>query len=172
MKRFGLLLVAGLLPALGAVAAACGGGGGGPSLDQYFAQVDSVFANANKQFETLKGEFSAALEDPAAARDFYERASPILTDAVNSLKDIDPPKDAKAAHNEAVEAGESLQKVAADTFQQLKAANKTNETAVLELNNPKVTAALGRFDAACFALQKIADDKGIQVDLGCGQLKR
>ena len=89
-------------------------------------------------------------------------------DFIANLRDLDPPAEAEDVHAEAIESGEA----AAQALQALAdgipdALSAAEAEAFFAEPDPDVEAAFGRFDDACFAIQTIADDNDIDVDLEC-----
>ncbi len=165
--RLPLLLVIGvLLPALGAIAAACGGGE--LSLEEYFQQVDQAGDEFDTRIEGLEDAFPEAFEEPAVTRDFFTAAIPIFRDFIDGLAAIDPPAAVEDEHNEAVAAGEAFEERIEEFVNQLADVETSSELEdFFTEEDPEFTAAEERFDAACLSLQGIADENGIAVDLEC-----
>lgn len=168
-----LAFIAAPLVALGTLPAACGGNGG-LALQEYFQQIDVIIEGAEEQGQEANRDFFEALFDPAtteegqiaATQDFFNSTVPIFGSFVDALDDIDPPGAVEDAHAELVDAGRDLQRLSEDIADQIAAVKSVSELeAVLDAADD--TAAEDRFDAACFALQGIADDNGILVNLGC-----
>jgi len=172
-RQIVLTFSAALLLALGALAAACGGGGEGLSLQEYFQQFDAIQKDAEARFEAL------ATPDPQATREeiaavflaFIKEAVAINGDTRDALADLDPPAEVKDAHNEFVgalgEAVEVTQGLSARIPDALSLAEA--EALFSELfAEPEAAAAFQRFSDACLALQDVADQNNIAVDLACG----
>lgn len=162
------LLATLLLLALGTTAVACGDGG--LSLDEYFQRVDELDEATDAQLEELQDAFPGAYEQPAPTRDFFNAALPIFTHFVDALDEIDPPSEVEDAHNEAVASGRAFTEALEDFADRLAGVETSSELEDLfsELDeDPEFTAAEERFDAACFALQDIADANDIEIELDC-----
>jgi len=85
---------------------------------------------------------------------------------VGELDDLNPPEEAAAAHEEAVVAGTELV-VMYDNADTVFETAETIDEATLVLSGPGFLDAQARFAASCVALQGIADDNGIDVDMAC-----
>jgi hypothetical protein len=116
---------AALLAALALVAAGCGG----TSKDDYEKKVDAVGKTLDDQFTEIGRDIQSAGSLPKAAGD-VEKGADALDEAAADLDDIDPPDDAKDAHEKIVGGVELL----ADDFRAASKAAASNDTAkVLEL---------------------------------------
>ena len=168
MKRFTIALAMVLLLALGALATACGDAGEELTLEQYFQRLEAVTADGNDKFFALVTQFPQALEDPAQTRDFFAAAGVILRDGVDQLDDIDPPAEVEDPHNEFLDAGEGMADAIEDFADQLADVESAQELQeALEPLDAQLAPVERRLDAACLALEGIAADNGIAVDLDC-----
>lgn len=164
MKRLTLVIAALVL------FAACGDDGGGVSLEDYFADLE-VAGNA---YEEASAPLDAAFEsstDPvtdlkALFPDFLEE----LRSFVSTLEGMSAPAAVSAEHSATVADG----KAALAAFELLVAdLEHVEDLAGLYalLNGPEMTAVIeasGTFSDDCTALQSVADEEGIEVDLHCG----
>jgi hypothetical protein len=180
-----LLFVAGLL-AFGSVVAGCGGGGdegngangggqaatengdGGGSLDEYFQQLKALSDDATAQFDAVSEEFPGVFSDPGDTRDALAKLDSVFDDIFARLDDMDPPDEVKQAHNDFRD-GVVIQRQA---FDKIASAAADAESApelqqAIEAILPDLDAASSKINGACLALQGIADDNGVVVDLQC-----
>lgn len=173
-----LALIAVMVLAFGAIAAACGDGGDGGgdelTLEEYFQRLETIGQDYDDAGSALNQEMeakfdAAAPEDEQIAlfRDFLDEALPLVSDFVNDLDDLSPPAAAADAHNDAVEAGQDLVGMFENVIVVADEATLFADAAAL-LDAPGFTEASDSFTNACLALQEIADDNGIDVDLRCG----
>ena len=153
--------------------AACGGGDGEElSLDEYFQQLDSIEEGIKTGTAALD-EASAGVigEDVEATRDYIDGYQGIVGEAANDMKDLDPPSEVGDAHDEFVAALSGMVSVWGDLSDRLGDVETTTEMQTLlmdtQAEEPWQTATQ-RFTEACRALQGIADEKGIDIDLDCG----
>lgn len=86
------------------------------------------------------------------------------------MESLDPPSEAEAAHSVfvrelrfRVELMESL----ADRAAEVESLSGLEEV-FAEFEDPEFEVAAVRFDDACRALEQVAADNGIEVDLDCG----
>ncbi len=163
-----LALIATLLLTFGALAAACGGDGGGAlTLQEYFQEVDALFDNTAEQSNALGEEPFADLdaleEQIEASRSFYFGFAAITATFRDAMRDIDPPAEVEDAHNALVEAADDFAQATGDINNKLdEVASQADFVAVFA-----AFAELGNPEEACFALQGIAEENGIDVSLNC-----
>lgn len=170
------LLVGGLLLTLGVLAGACDGGDGGDDgddergLEEYFQQLETSFQSIQGRFDTLEDEFPQAFIEPAATRDALDAIAEVTGESRDALGEIDPPDEARQAHNEFLDSTASFQQFMEEVAGQLAGIESATEMEqVLAEYESQLEAARARGGAACNALQDIADENGIVVDLGCGE---
>lgn len=167
------LFVAALL-ALGTIGVACGGDE--LTLEEYFQQIDVLGNDAEDEIDRLVEEFEEAIEGAETEedviepfRDFFDRSAALFGDVVSELESIDPPSEVEDAHNEfvAVQAeGLELLEDLDERAQRAESASDFEELSA-ELDGPVFTDVSDRGEQACFALEAIADENGIDVDLEC-----
>ena len=167
MKRrlFVSLFIAALVLALGTIAAACGGGGA-LSLQEYFQKLDAVQNDAAARSEAL-GQPAQELQ---ALRDFSDEATALFSEVKGSLDDLEPPGEAQDAHKEMVAAFTEQLGLFRDLADKLADAKSLSEVQEELANLVTELDSVGeRMEETCLALQQIADDEGIDVDLECGE---
>lgn len=157
-----------------AIAAACNGGG--PSLDDYFAQIEPLFNAANEGSAVpdplLDQKLAAAQSDEERVLVFQEflSASEAITRAVAvQLDGIEPVKEAQDAHEEAIQTNTELADLLGDLLSRTEdvASPGELEDLLAELEEPELTEARERRDEACSKLQEVADANEVDVDLDC-----
>jgi plastocyanin len=154
MRQPSLLLVFPLLFALMLALAACGGDDA-PSDEEYFREMDEVDKEVDTRFESV-----CASEDITAKQCATEYGDG-LTSTETQYDDVNPSEDAKDEHEELVAAiKESRENIenAADDFSDDDPADAFFESDAFDF------AAV--FEAFC-AIQDLADEKGIEADVGC-----
>jgi hypothetical protein len=171
MKSLALLVAAGLLLALGAVAGACGGDGGGLSLEEYFAKLDAAQNEVDRKFEEAFQQEEPGLdtseEDVAAfAREIVQDFSTILADAEGTIGDLEPPAEAEDAHDALVQAIGGARTAIESAVDDIPGALSLEELETF-FGSSELETATGAIDEACKELQLIADDNQIDVDLEC-----
>ncbi len=173
-RVLGLLFVAASLLAFGVIVAACRGNGDGElTLEEYFQKSDAIFEDASERIEALddpgEQEFASEEQQIEAIRDFLVADRAITEDVLDELENIDPPTEVQEAHNDFQGAGVVLVALFEDVAAQLANVESASEVdRVFALNAPEINAAYARADAACFALQGVANANGVDVDLECG----
>lgn len=164
-------VLAGIVIAL--IVAACGGGddgGGDLTLEEYLGEVevllDDVAAQANS--EDLFGEGSDLPGDSEEEQieimtAFFSVLGDAVGDFANALSDLDPPKEAEAAHREFLAESEAFADNAGQFVAQV-------EDAESEADIEAAFAFLDDADDpedACMELQALADANAIDVALNC-----
>ena len=175
MKSFTLVAAIVVLVGLAAFGVACkNGGGGGLSLEEYFQKIDEVQNNNDATFatqEASQGEPSADASGEELAtfvRDGITASADTLRDSAGKADDIDPPDEVAGPHadivaaiNNAVTALDGMADSMPDTVTLADLEQGTF------FDNEELNAADEQFLAACSALEQIASDNNITVDLNC-----
>lgn len=178
LRLFVPLLIAGLSLTLGVLAGACGGDDGDDGddgedergLEEYFQQLETSFQSIQGRFDTLEEEFPQAFVEPAATRDALDAIAEVAGESRDALGEIDAPDETRQAHNEFLDSTAAYQGFLEDVVGQLAGIDSMAEVQqVLADNESELDAARARGGAACNALQDIADENDIVVDLGCGE---
>ena len=150
-----------------------GGEGGELTLEEYFQRIEELGDDLNAGQDELLAEFGIAStvaetdeEVVEAFKEIIASLIPLSRGYVEDLERIDPPSEVEEAHNEAV----ALQVEALETIEDLNERVQRVESAaeVEELGPIDSAEFLDRRDQNCFALEAIAEENGIFVDLGCG----
>ena len=168
-----LALIAALLLTIGAIAAACGGGGDGDSqtIGQYFERLETLAASFDDRGTELEEGFDITADTSddeliELSRDFLRGGLTVLEDFVDDLDGLDPPAEAADAHDTAVDAGKAAIAALQDVVDRFDDVESAADLAGLFED---AFADSESFSEGCFALQEIADDIGISVDLQCGE---
>jgi len=178
MKSLAMLGAAALLVGLAAFGVACkNGGGGGLSLEEYFQKIDEVQNNNDATFatqEASQGEPSADASGEELAtfvRDSITASADTLRDTVGKANDIDPPDEVADPHagivaaiNDAVTALDDMAGSIPDTVTLADLEQGTF------FDNEDLNAAFDSLATACNALETIAADNNITVDLACDEV--
>ena len=94
--------------------------------------------------------------------DFFTALVPVLEEFSSDFRDLGPPAEVEDAHNEMLDAFDDFLASAANVIDGIEGVESESELQAL-FTNP----AFERFVAACLALQEIADENSIDVDLDC-----
>jgi len=114
--------------------------------------------------------FEGVGEDIEATRDYFDSFDAIVRQAVNDLKGLNPPAEARAAHDEFVAGGAEMLASLEDFSDRLAEVESPSGLAALFAEPmPALDAAQQRATDACLQLQEIADENGIEVDLECAE---
>ncbi len=175
LRPVALLVVGSLMLALSTITSACDGDGE-LSLGEYMHRVEAFDRQSQERSTRLSDDLQEAF-DPAptvdqsidAYRNFLDASATVLQDNIDDLEEIDPPAEAEHAHTEYVDSLVAMGVLFEDfvaRFEEVQSASELEE-ALTELEGPQFTQAGDRIDAACLALQRLADEGNIDVDLGC-----
>ena len=92
----------------------------------------------------------------------------IAADFGSALDDLEPPAEAETAHNELVAAVGPIPALFNDVAQQVPDTVTLEESENYDpFPGGEGTEPLQRLDEACAALEQVAADNGIEVDLAC-----
>ncbi len=171
-RLFVALVAAAMLLTFGAFAAACGGDGG-PSLEEYFSEIEPITDDLVARRAALQPEASAARdpaaseeESSAAAQRLFEGTATIYSDSSHGLGGIDPPAEAEDAHIELVVGFAAVEAECHDAADGAAEVESRSEITEL-LRGCESVDAFARVRAPCRALEDLAEDNGIQVNLNC-----
>ena len=126
------------------------------SLEAYFQQIESLVATIDDRSEAQVVTSSTQVLCSWAL---------VLNDTAEGLDPIDPPKDAADAHQDLVDAineGAAELAALADEYPNV---GSLDEASTLRNASEEMRAANGRAREACAALEQIANDNGIEVEL-------
>ncbi len=166
-----LAFLAGLGLAVAALANACGGGGGGLSAEEYFRKLEAI-ANETQQQESAaqpSEEEAANLtldEQKETGIELLNAFASITDDAAKKTDELNPPNDIQEEHDNLVAEAQNLAQTLSDFAAE---AEDIPPEGVEEFFNSRVfvQSTFAAFDQACLALQQIADDEGVGVNLNC-----
>ena len=155
---------------LGMLAVACGGGGA-LSAEEYFNKLEAI-ANETQEKESTaqpSEEDSASLTPDQVKEqgsEFLDSSATINEDALQKVEDLDPPDDLQEAHDRLVAAESDMATRFRDFADEVR---DIPPEGVEDFFNSQVfvESTFADFDAACSALQDLADGKNIDVDLNC-----
>ena len=156
---------------LAIVAAACGGGGN-LSLEEYFSKMDDLQTSFEQQATALQAQVEGALQgvtDNEQAltvfKGFLEDSLTATDDLVAKLEALDPPSEAEGPHEDFVAAGKAIREGLASVI------DRYDEFGSIDDISQFFTTDLADVEQqgtnACKALQAVADDNDIDVDLSC-----
>lgn len=163
-----LVLITGLLVAGGVVAALIlggDGGGGDLTVEEYFQRVDAIEDSLTDAFDGLQGQYPEAFADPEQTRGYLDATDTVLADAVERLRELEAPAAVSAAHAELSQATEEVRGAFADLRDQVEGLE--DAAALEELLTSSEVTAFDRFATACLAMQDLAAENGITVELNC-----
>lgn len=159
--------------------AACGGGGGGSALtlEEYFQQMETIAGDLDQRSNELSDRYDQDVNNAASEEEvlkltaqFFEDGAAATRSALDRVEKLRPPSEAKDEHEEFLAAGRAIVDLFDGIIERAKAAKSADDIQALgnDLDNPPYSDASKRADDACFALQEVADQNNIDVDLTCG----
>ena len=158
-----------------ALASACGGDGGGDSagLERYYQRVDELVDDVVEQGdELLEESFTdvdiSSAEDAqlAASRAYLQGFLEIIDQFLDDLREIEPPSEVREAHDAFVEAADEFAGASSDVIGQIGDVLSPDGLGEL-LDDPNLSEAGDRIEQACFEVQDLAEEHGIEIDLNC-----
>jgi hypothetical protein len=169
MRIVALTLAAALIAT---VAVACNDGGGDSmTLDEYFAELDRL---QNAGDERIAGVEFPMIDEQAPIEEsreayltYFDNVVEAAEDVTDDINGLDPPDEAKALHDEYVEALRGIPEFANGYKERVSDAGSQQELAAVLLGDTEDDAINESIDEACTALQELADDNEIEVDLEC-----
>jgi hypothetical protein len=177
IKLFPLALVTSLLIAAGVavvllVGASKGGGGDTSTLEGYFKVLNTVQTGIGTSFTSISAKYPNAFPDASGgggnvkeAVGYFKESQVAMADGVKKLAAIEPPAEAAQQHAALVKAAQGVQAAFGDL--QTGAASASDSAGLQTLLNTSSTTAFGDFTTACQALQDIATQNDIPVNLKC-----
>lgn len=159
--------------ALAAAAAISCGGGPSASLTEYFGDLEAVNTDTRSRQIQADSEFDAVLSSSSYSNAVREGFASYLAEQrdiallyADRASELDPPEEARDLHAAAIAAyldfAETIDGVIGTVGQA-----RTLDQLVGALGNTEAIEAAAMTSAACLALQQLADDKGVSVNLKC-----
>jgi hypothetical protein len=155
---------------LAIVAAACGGGG--LSLEEYFTKMDDLQSSYEQQSQDFQTEVQTALqgatsqeEELAVFKEYLEKSLTAADDQLGEFEALDPPSEAASEHTDLIEAGKAIRSALADVIDRYEEFVSFEE--VSQFFTTDLAEVGQRGTDACNALESVAKDNDIQVDLNC-----
>jgi len=137
-------------------------------LEDYFQELDAaeneLRSGAASADEGLTALNNATPPDEVIAA--FEEALAVVDEFGADLQAIDPPDETAVAHEETIAAWQAVSGIVADAIDAVEGGG-TLQDAQDVLTSQEASEVDAATDALCSALQQIATDNGIDVDLGC-----
>ncbi len=163
-----VMLGVGVAIGLAGLATACDEDGGSMSMGEYFQEFEELGDESDAKSDEINeqsddigpGEFDKL-------RDLTEDARDVLEDFINDVDELDPPAEVEDAHDRFLDAASGFVDEFDDIIREF--FDEDDEDALADgaaaLNAVDFSAVGG----ACDELQQLANDNGIDVDLGCDE---
>ena len=139
-----------------------------PDLEAYFAELDEVedqfrIGQASSQADFTSVVETTPLEDVIT---LFEELQDVIDEFVAGLEGIDPPDEAAAAHEETIAGFQAISQLIDEAIAAVEGDGTADELFAF-FDSEEATQASDALDATCEALQTLADDNAISVDLSC-----
>ena len=171
LRLLALTFSAALLLAFAATAVACGDDS--LTLEEYFQQLEALTATAEERGAEFQDAFDAQVDAVASEEewlavleDAFTKSQLIFTTFADGLTELNPPAVVEELHNEFVDVSAELLASLEEVLNELDLDSVANLFDGL-LEESGANQAGERFDKTCAALQDIADENEIDVDLDC-----
>ena len=139
-----------------------------PDLEAYFEELDEVenefrIGQASSQADFTSVVETTPLEDVIT---LFEELQGVIDEFVTGLEGIDPPEEAEAAHEETIAGFQAISQLIDEAIAAVEGDGTADELFAF-FDSEEATQASDARDATCEALQTLADDNAISVDLSC-----
>jgi hypothetical protein len=174
MKSLAMLAAAALLVGLATFGVACSNGSSALTLEEYFQKLDKIQNDTDATFATQEASTGEPAEDASGEelasflRDSATSSVDILRAAAADVDDLEPPDEVADAHGDIVAAINGLV-AALDGVADSIPDTLTSAEADALFNSDELDAVDEQFVAACTALEALAADNNITVDLACDE---
>lgn len=141
------------------------------TLEAYLTEVDEIQGGVTMAADSVGDQSQQAFSDPNMAFQAMSSAVDIGESAVASLQGLTPPAEAEEAHTNLIAAGEGLVAAVqgvADDVQGMEAGPEFDAYAEeAQAPDSDLSMAVNEMADACEAVQTLADDNSVAVDLEC-----
>lgn len=171
-----LALTALAAAAFAGMASTCGDGDGDLTLGEYFERVKAIHEVGEKRFAPVANDFSTAFDPKGAVQDRIEALRNALNGAVaanraraDDYDRLNPPSQAEEQHNELVGSISDVADLLADLSARTEEVDSQSDLKEMlaEFEKREFVEAAERPGRVCVALQTVADENNVKVDLAC-----
>lgn len=147
----------------------------GLDLDQYFAAIDAVFETASADSTELQANLdaeAAAAESFAAEVEAVQRylqgTIEVFTSAIGGMEVIEPPEAVAAPHGAFIQNASDAAALASELSTELDDTDTEEDASTLiQQFEADIDAYIATADENCTALEAVAIENNIEVDLSC-----
>lgn len=181
--KFLTICAATIVLAIAALGAACSviglDGGGTLSLDEYFQQLDAIQNENDATFATQEASAEEPSEDASGEelasflRDSFTQSADTLHDSGSKAADLEAPDEAADLHDDvvaAINAGADALDEVADSIPDTLTLEELENSGDTLFGDEAVNAAFEDLAVACNALEDLAAENDITVDLACDDI--
>ncbi len=167
-------VIARLLLLAAATAFACDDGNDAMSADEYFAELDQVFAEADAQGQGITDPFAsnqdATLDErKAAASQAFDRLDDLAGDVIDGLRSLDPPTEVERLHGLLIDSAIGYRTAIGTYTARIERADTNDAFDAAAENSGAFEDAIVALEDICIDLQDAATEHEIQIDLKCGE---
>lgn len=148
-----------------------GAGSDAEALEDYFAELRAIIDNNGEQAAALEEMYPDAFEDPQETADWYVGFLALFEDVRDQIADVDPPEALEDEHEDFVGSAEAIPELietVQEALEDIETLDEMDDFFAEDEDYFALDAAFADFGAACQALQDVADEEGVDVDLDCG----
>jgi hypothetical protein len=150
---------------------------GGSDESGYFAQLASILAGGQTGSDDantkLNNDLSCAQtldEKRAVINTFLDSMVGVFSTAITRMQALNPPADARDAHNKFLQDVQNAKTKSSDLKTQLANASTTADfNTIVNAFNTDVDALVSDANVACVSLQDLDNQHGANIDLSCSQ---
>jgi hypothetical protein len=135
------------------------------TLEEYFNRLQAAYQKADEDEAELEDRYGG-IQSIDVLRDTAPQFQAIADRFIADVEKLEPPEVARAAHEEALNADRALRDEVASFVDAVQDVESVDEFDALA-DSDAFTAADEHYTEACAALQEMADENDIDVDLGC-----
>ena len=138
-----------------------------PELESYFEELDAAEDAFRVEQDAVSEELNAITNATIGeVPDILRRGQRSYDTLVSALEDMDPPDEVEEAHNQVIVGFMGASQWLEDNFGDVEAATSLDDLGTL-FTTAEYQSVSAELDGTCDALQTIADNHGIVVDLSC-----
>jgi hypothetical protein len=142
-------------------------------MTAYFAELEALNADIRAEQQQIEADYAEVLASTAFSSavqlgfsEYLQAQQDLALEYVSGAEELDAPDDAAELHNDAIAAyqtfADEIDPVIADVHRA-----QTLDGLISALGAPAAIEAAVNATGACVALQELADDEDVSVDLRC-----
>ena len=141
-------------------------------LDSYFTALEEILVTSDEEQEAIGNSLAdVTADDPeyvTIAQEAFQESGALFEMSLLEISELDPPEEAAAAHDEYVTNLNEALVLLSELSTELDGATTPAEVdAAVDEYGPLISAENDQNEGLCLALQDIADENDVDVDLQC-----